>query len=55
MWQCYRIARSSDAPVVIKKRLKSKVKGVQPKIAYVFEGNIYVEDFAQDVLEDIHL
>lgn len=38
------IARSSDAPVVIKKRLKSKVKGVQPKIAYVFEGNIYVED-----------
>ena len=49
------IARSSDAPVVIKKRLKSKVKGVQPKIAYVFEGNIYVEDFAQDVLEDIHL
>ena len=28
---------------------------VQPKIAYVYEGNIYVEDFEQNVLEDIHL
>lgn len=48
------IARSSDAPV-FKKKLKLKTKTVQPKIAYVYEGNIYVEDFDQNVLEDIHL
>lgn len=48
------IARCSDGPA-IKKKIKAKTKGVQPKIAYVYEGNIYVEDFEQDVLDDIHL
>ena len=49
------IARSSDSSPV-RKKLKLKAKQpVQPKIAYVYEGNIYVEDFAQNVLEDIHL
>ena len=46
------IARSSDSSPV---RKKLKLKAKQPKIAYVYEGNIYVEDFAQNVLEDIHL
>ena len=48
------IARCSDSSPV-KKKLKAKAKVVQPKIAYVYEGNIYVEDFEQNVLEDIHL
>ncbi len=48
------IARCSDSSPV-KKKLRAKAKVVQPKIAYVYEGNIYVEDFEQNVLEDIHL
>lgn len=49
------IARCSDSSPV-RKKLKVKAKQpVQPKIAYVYEGNIYVEDFEQNVLEDIHL
>lgn len=48
------IARCSDSSPV-KKKLRTKAKGVQPKIAYVYEGNIYVEDFEQNVLEDIHI
>ncbi len=41
------IARSSDSAST------KKSKNVQPKIAYIYEANIYVEDLTQDVLEDI--
>lgn len=43
------IARSSDSAPI------RKNKAVMPKIAYVYEGNIYVEDLNQDNLEDIKL
>lgn len=43
------IARSSDANILRKKR-KSVL---QPKIAYVYEGNIYIEDLSSNTLEDI--
>lgn len=45
------IARCSDSAP----KKKSKVKGVEPKIAYVEEGNIYIEDLEQEVLEDIRI
>ena len=46
------IARSSNnAP---RKRLKA-VKGIQPKIAFVENGNIYIENLDQSVIEDIRL
>lgn len=43
------IARSSDSAPI------KKNKTILPKIAYVYEGNIYVEDLNQDNLEDIKL
>lgn len=43
------IARSSDSAPT------KKNKVAKPKIAYVYEGNIYVEDLNQDNLEDIKL
>jgi septum site-determining protein MinC len=43
------IARSSDSAPV------SKVKVIQPKIAYVDSENIYIEDLDQEVLDDIQL
>lgn len=43
------IARSSDAAP------KKKSKGIEPKIAYVDDGNIYIEDLGQEVLEDIRI
>jgi septum site-determining protein MinC len=45
------IARCSDSAP----KKKNKVKGVEPKIAYVEEGNIYIEDLEQEVLEDIRI
>jgi septum site-determining protein MinC len=45
------IARSSDSAP----KKKGKIKGVEPKIAYVEEGNIYIEDLEQEVLEDIRI
>jgi septum site-determining protein MinC len=44
------IARSSDGNMP-----KGKVKGIQPKIAYVDDSNIYIENLDQDVLEDIRI
>lgn len=43
------IARSSDSAP------KKKNKGIEPKIAYVDDGNIYIEDLGQEVLEDIRI
>jgi len=43
------IARSSDSAPTRKNKV------AMPKIAYVYEGNIYVEDLNQDNLEDIKL
>lgn len=43
------IARSSDAAP------KKKRKGIEPKIAYVDDGSIYIEDLGQEVLEDIRI
>lgn len=43
------IARSSDAAP------KKKNKGIEPKIAYVDDGNIYIEDLGPEVLEDIRI
>lgn len=48
------IARSSDSGnKVIKGR--NKVKVVEPKIAYVYDQNIYIEDLEQNALDDICL
>ena len=45
------IARSSDsAPTK-----KSKNKTVSPKISFVEDGNIYIEDLTSDILEDIRI
>ena len=43
------IARSADTST----HKKSKNKNIQPKIAYVGEGNIYIDDLLQEVLNDI--
>lgn len=43
------IARSSDSAAL------RKGKGIQPKIAYVDDGNIYIENLDQEVLEDIRI
>lgn len=50
------IARSSDgtAPKV-KNKNKNKNKGVEPKISFVEDGNIYIENLDQDILEDIRI
>lgn len=41
------IARSSDSAS------SKKSKNIQPKLAYIYEANIYVEDLTQEILEDI--
>lgn len=43
------IARSSDSAP------RKKSKGVEPKIAYVDDSNIYIEDLGPEVLEDIRI
>lgn len=43
------IARSSDSAPA------KKGKGIQPKIAYVDDSNIYIENLDQEVLEDIRI
>lgn len=45
------IARSSDSAP----KKKSKNKGVMPKISFVEDGNIYIEDLTSDILEDIRI
>jgi len=34
---------------------KSKNKGVMPKISFVEDGNIYIEELTSDILEDIRI
>lgn len=46
------IARSSDDAAPKK---NSKKKNIQPKIAFVEDGNIYVEDLNQETLDDIKM
>ena len=43
------IARSSDSAP------RKKSKGIAPKIAYVDDSNIYIEDLGPDVFEDIRI
>ena len=43
------IARSADSTP------RKKDKGIQPKIAFVEDGSIYIENLEQSVLEDIRL
>lgn len=43
------IARSADTTT----HKKSKNKNVQPKIAYVGDGNIYIDEILQEVLNDL--
>lgn len=45
------IARSSDSGIKIG---KNKVRVYEPKIAYVYDDNIYIEDLEQNALEDLH-
>jgi septum site-determining protein MinC len=48
------IARSQDNEDTIRKGRKTKKDIViEPKIAYVYDNNIYIEEFSQDVLSDI--
>lgn len=55
------IARSSDSSVTLKlkkaklSRLNRQSKNIEPKIAFVEDGNIYIEDLSAEVLEDIKL
>ena len=55
------IARSSDSsiPAKIKKARKNKMakitKSIQPKIAFLEDGNIYIENLSSDVIEDIKI
>lgn len=46
------IARCSDAGAKIAKS-KNKAKVLEPKIAYVYDQNIYIEDLEQNALDDI--
>ena len=46
------IARSSDSEP--RKKLKVS-KTIQPKIAFVDNGNIYIENLEQSVIDDIRL
>lgn len=46
------IARSSDGTAP---KVKNKNKGVEPKISFVEDGNIYIENLDQDILEDIRI
>lgn len=47
------IARSSDQPKLFKK--KKNTTKVEPQIAYVDEGNIYIEPVTKSVLNDINI
>lgn len=47
------IARSSDGND--KAKTKEKKKNIMPKIAFVEDGNIYIENLDADVLEDIRV
>lgn len=49
------IARSSDSRVNKISKGKNKSKILEPKIAYVYDQNIYVEDLEQNALDDISL
>ena len=49
------IARSSDAGNVKTSKGRNKVKVLEPKIAYVYDQNIYIEDLEQNALEDISI
>lgn len=55
------IARSSDTSVTAKikrarlSRLNKQAKNIEPKIAFVEDGNIYIEDLSSDVIEDIKI
>ena len=46
------IARCADGEPA-KKVKKKKEKEVQPKLAYIYDSNIYIEDLTQENLEDI--
>ena len=48
-----RIARCSDDTSIFKKRRK-KVS-IEPKIAFVEDGNIYIEPISKEVLNDINI
>ena len=48
------IARSSDTGTKITKG-RNKTKVIEPKIAYVYDQNIYIEDLEQNALDDICL
>lgn len=48
------IARSSDVATKITKG-RNKTKVIEPKIAYVYDQNIYIEDLEQNALDDICL
>lgn len=49
------IARSSDSGVNKISKGKNKLKILEPKIAYVYDQNIYIEDLEQNALDDISL
>jgi septum site-determining protein MinC len=55
------IARSSDTSVAVKikrarsSRLAKQTRSVEPKIAFVEDGNIYVEDLTSSVIDDIKI
>lgn len=49
------IARSSDSGINKISKGKNKVKVIEPKIAYVYDQNIYIEDLEQNALDDISL
>ncbi len=55
------IARSSDTSVAVRiknaraARKNKSDKGVEPKIAFVEDGNIYIENLTSDVIEDIKI
>ncbi len=49
------IARSSDSGVNKISKGKNKSKTLEPKIAYVYDQNIYIEDLEQNALDDISL
>lgn len=49
------IARSSDSGVNKISKGKNKSKILEPKIAYVYDQNIYIEDLEQNALDDICL
>ena len=49
------IARSSDSGVNKISKGKNKSKILEPKIAYIYDQNIYIEDLEQNALDDISL